>query len=132
MNRRLTWIAGFVALLLGLGVMPASAVTPFGPERVLVPAAGYDSGAEAHVTMTSDGTIRGVTRRNGDPDVRLVFFRQRGGGPAVVERMPYAGEVRAVAWDGVRATYILFQQGFSLKLGRVPPSTNLAVTGWCR
>ncbi|HZC51444.1 MAG TPA: hypothetical protein VE441_02970, partial [Mycobacterium sp.] len=53
------------------------------------------------------------------------------------EQTPYAGRVVAVAWDGVSATYVVFEQAKTLKIGKRLDSTGsyaspttLTTSGW--
>jgi len=108
-------------------------VGSFGPAATLVPSCGPGLGGAA---IASDGTTRGFAECNGNPDGPIWYFRHRPGAAPARQLTPYTGAVLAVAWDGVGATYVVFQQGSQLKIakrteagGAYSPITTLTTTG---
>ncbi len=133
MFRRLSWIAALVTAVLVMGVTPASAVAPFGPAEQLVAGCGVGLG---DAVIASDGTTRGFAECNGDPYGPIWFFRDRPGQAPSQQQTPYTGLVLAAAWDGVGATYLLYEQNSTLKIakrvessGAYSSPTTLATTG---
>jgi hypothetical protein len=117
MSRRLIRLAavGVAALTVGaLGALPASAVGPFGPPLVLVPAC---EGTGGDAAISSVGTVRGFAGC-GDTAASIWFFRAAPGQPTFRQQSPYTGVVLAVAWDGVSATYVVYDTGSGLRIGK--------------
>jgi hypothetical protein len=118
MLRRLSWIAVLVTAVLVMGVTPATAVAPFGPAEQLVAGCGVGLG---DAVIASDGTTRGFAECPADPDDPngpIWFFRDRPGQAPSQQQTPYTGFVLAAAWDGVGATYLLYQQDTTLKIAK--------------
>jgi len=106
---------GAAALTVGaLGVQPASAVEPFGAPQVLVPDCVGTGGDAA---ISSAGTVRGFAEC-GDTAAPIWFFRAEPGQPTFRQQSPYTGVVLAVAWDGVSATYVVYNTGSELRIGK--------------
>ena len=72
----------------------------------------------ARTAISVDGTTRGFADRTGFSYGRIWFVRAKPGSAPASEITPYTELVQSVAWDGVDATYVLFQQGNQLKLGK--------------
>jgi hypothetical protein len=116
MSRRLIRLAavGAAALIVGaLGALPASAVGPFGPPQVLVPTCEGPGGDAA---ISSVGTVRGFAGCGAAE--AIWFFRAEPGQPSVRQQSPYTGVVLAVAWDGVSVTYVVYDTGSELRIGK--------------
>ena len=117
MSRRLVRLAAISAAVLtvgALGVLPASAVEPFGAPQVLVPNCVGGGGDAA---ISSAGTVRGFASC-GDTAGQIWFFRADPGQPTFRQQSPYTGVVLAVAWDGVSATYVVYNTGTELRIGK--------------
>jgi hypothetical protein len=115
MSRRLSWIAVFSAVLVFAGSLPVAAVVPFAAVEVVVPGCAEGVGDAA---VAADGTTRGFANCTGYSSGRIWFFRDRRSSAPFRELSPYAGVVYAVAWDGQDSTYVVFQQGTQLKIGK--------------
>jgi hypothetical protein len=119
MSHRLSRIAALSAALVSTlvlaGTVPAAAVGPFGPAETLYAGCGTAAGDAA---VAADGTTRAFADCTGLSSGQIWFFRDTPASAPVQERTPYAGVVYAVAWDGVDSTYVVFQAGSQLKIGR--------------
>ena len=110
--------AVIMAVLVG-GVMPAGAADPFGPPRVLVPQASVGEDlVGVTAAVGADGTVRGFAGTQGLPSATIWFFRYGPRARVLRTPTPYRGSVLAVAWDGVDATYVVFQQDMQLKIAK--------------
>jgi hypothetical protein len=119
MSRRLSRIAALSAALVATlalaGTVPAAAVGPFGPAETLYAgcrAAGGDA------AIAADGTTRAFANCTDGSSGQIWFFRDTPASAPVRERTPYTGVVYAVAWDGADTTYVVFQTGSQLKIGK--------------
>jgi hypothetical protein len=133
MARRLSWIAVVSAALMLVGTAPAAAVGPFTSPETLVPGCSRGVGDAA---IAADGTSRVFANCTGTSSGRIWFFRDRPGSAPFREVSPYIGIVYAVAWDGLDTTYVVFQTGGELKIGKrvessgaYSPLTTLTSTG---
>ena len=117
MSRRLSWIAVLSAAFMFLATVPAAAVGPFGPAESLVTGGCTEGVGDAAIAV--DGTTRGFANCTGfTSSGRIHFFRDRPNGAPLREVSPYIGLVYAVAWDGPDSTYVVFQIGNQLKIGK--------------
>ena len=136
MSRRLSWIAALAATFLCasmVNIAPAAAVGPFGPAETVI--AGCTDGV-GDAGIAADGTTRGFFNCTGVSAGTIRFFRDSPASAPTVEVSPYTGFVQAVAWDGQNATYVVFQQGSTLRIGKrvestgaYAPATTLTTTG---
>lgn len=136
MSRRLSWIAALAATFLGASMMnvaPASAVGPFGPAETVI---GGCTDGVGDAAIAVDGTTRGFANCTDFTSGTIRFFRDTPSSAPAVEVSPYVGSVRAVAWDGQNATYVVYQQGSTLRIGKrvestgtYAPPTTLTTTG---
>jgi hypothetical protein len=136
MSRRLSWIAALAATFLCASMVnlaPAAAVGPFGPAETVI--AGCTDGV-GDAGIAADGTTRGFDNCTGISAGTIRFFRDTPSSAPTVEVSPYTGFVQAVAWDGQNATYVVFQQGSALRIGKrvestgaYAPATTLTTTG---
>jgi hypothetical protein len=102
------------ALAVGaFGVVPASAVGAFGAPQVLLPSC---TGVGGDAAISSVGTVRGFAGCGGTGSIW--FFRAARGQATVRQQSPYVGGVLAVAWDGVSATYVVYDTGGELRIGK--------------
>ena len=67
--------------------------------------------------VSSVGTVRGFAGC-GDTAAPIWFFRADPGQPGFRQPSPYTGVVLAVAWDGACATYVVYDTGSELRIGR--------------
>ena len=118
MARRLSRIATLSAALLATlalaSTVPAAAVGPFGPAETLYAGCG----AAGDAAIAADGTTRAFADCTGLSSGQIWFFRDTPASAPVRERTPYTGVVYAVAWDGADTTYVVFQTGSQLKIGK--------------
>jgi hypothetical protein len=133
MKTRLGWIAGAAVVTLLAGSMSASAVSPLGPAVAVLTGC---SGVGGDAAITADGTTRGFAECSGHPYGPIAYFRHKPGQAPFGDTTPYTGIVRAVAWDGVDSTYVVFEQNSQLKIGKrvehtgnYVPTTTLSTTG---
>ena len=126
MRRRLAWIAGAVVAIVIGGALPAGAVGAFGAPQTLVPNAGNGVDAGGHqggASISADGVVRGFAEDLSAASLPIWYFQRTG--TQVVRRVtPYHGSVLSVAWDGVNATYVAFQDGTDLKIANVNRHTG--------
>jgi hypothetical protein len=138
MSRRLAWTALLAAGLVLAGIVPsvggvAAAVGPFGPPEVLI---GGCQTNRADAAIAVDGTTRGFANCTGNRSGPIHFFRDTTTSAPAQEVTPYTGAVFAVAWDGQNSTYVVFQHGTGLFIGKrvestgaYSPLTTLTTTG---
>ena len=136
MSRRLSWIAALAAVLLCasmVNIAPAAAVGPFGPSETVI---GGCSNGVGDAAIAADGTTRGFVNCTGRSSGTIRFFRDTPSAAPAVETSPYIGFVEAVAWDGQDSTYVVFEQGGTLRIGKrvestgaYSPATTLTTTG---
>jgi hypothetical protein len=122
--RRLSRIATLSAALLATlalaSTVPAGAVGPFGPAETLYAGCG----ATGDAAIAADGTTRAFADCTGFSSGQIWFLRDTPASAPVRERTPYTGVVYAVAWDGVDSTYVVFQTGSQLKIGKRTESSG--------
>jgi hypothetical protein len=116
--------------LAGAGTASAAAPPPFDP-----PAVVWDcipGGSDA--SIASDGAVRGFLTCNGGVGGGPInYFGYRTGSQVFRQATPWTGRVLASAWDGVSATYIVFNDlgvvkiGKRLENGSFSATTTLAV-----
>ena len=95
--------------------VPAAAVGPFGPAETLYAGCG----AAGDAAIAADGTTRAFADCTGLSSGPIWFFRDTPGiGARSGSERPYTGVVYAVAWDGADTTYVVFQTGSRLKIGK--------------
>jgi hypothetical protein len=131
--KRLSLVALLAVAFLCAGALPASAVGPFGPAvAVLTGCSGNDGDA----AIAADGTTRGFAECGFGAGGPIAFFRHKPGVAPFGASTPYAGIVRAVAWDGADSTYVVFEQNGQLKIGKrfehnglYAPTTTLSPSG---
>jgi hypothetical protein len=116
LSRIATLSAALVATLALAGTAPAGAVGPFGPAETLH--AGCGDAAIGDAGIAADGTTRAFANCTGFSSGQIWFFRDTPASAPVRERTPYTGVVYAVAWDGADTTYVVFQTGSQLKIGK--------------
>jgi hypothetical protein len=136
MSRRLSWIAALAAAVLCASMVtttPAAAVGPFGPAETVI--AGCTDGV-GDAAIAADGTTRGFFNCTGVSSGTIRFFRDTPSSAPAIEVSPYTGFVTTVAWDGQGATYVVFQTGGTLRIGKrvestgaYSPPTTLTITG---
>lgn len=132
MLRRLLSVSIGVVAVLVAGMLPAAAVGSFGPATVEIAGCPGPAGDAA---IGSDGTVRGFVTCTGNQYSPIIFFEQNAGGTHHAQPAPFSGRVLAVAWDGVDATYVVYEQNSRLLIGKrvehsgsYLPSTFLAGT----
>jgi hypothetical protein len=122
MARRLSRIATLSAALLATlalaSTVPAAAVGSFGPAETLYAGCGAAVSAVGDAAIAADGTTRAFADCTGLSSGQIWFFRDTPASAPVREPTPYTGVVYAVAWDGVDSTYVVFQTGSQLKIGK--------------
>ena len=130
MFRRLLLVTVGVVAVLVAGMVPAAAVGNFGPATVQIAGCPGPAGDAA---IGSDGTVRGFMACTGNQYSPIIFFERFATGSHLAQASPFSGRVLAVAWDGIDATYVVYEQNSRLLIGKrvehsgsYLPSTMLA------